>query len=148
MLVIVYYAIWTNEAGGYTPNYAKNFPTFYVKIACVMALHFVLYPEVSKGLNIMKLANQHHYLFVEGGDKISYVLGLVQVSLALICEALNLFMLTFQSTIAHCIIHFVAFKVIVDLSNMYYESLMNNKLKSIMHSPPTFSPEMTGPNKK
>lgn len=67
--------------------------------------------------------------------------------LALVCEALNLFMLTFQSTIAHCIIHFVAFKVIVDLSNMYYESLMNNQLKSIVTHPPTFTPEMTGPNK-
>lgn len=148
MLVIVYYAIMTNEADRFWPNYATNFPTFYVKIACVLALHFVLYPEVSKGLNIMKLANQHPQLFVEGGDKISYVLGLIQVSLALICEVLNLFMLTFQSTIAHCIIHFVAFKVIVDLSNMYYNSLMSNRLKSIVHHPPIFSAEMTGPNKK
>lgn len=95
MLVIVYYAIWTNEDNRYTPNYAKNFPTFFVKIACVMALHFVLYPEVSKGLNIMKIANQHPQLFVEGGDKISYLLGFTQVSLAVICEGLNLFMLTF-----------------------------------------------------
>jgi hypothetical protein len=32
---------------------------------------------------------------VQGGDKISYILGLIQVMLAIICEILNLFMLTF-----------------------------------------------------
>lgn len=57
MLFIVFYAIQTNEANRYSVMFAPNFPLFYVKIACVLALHLVIYPEVSKGLNIMKLAN-------------------------------------------------------------------------------------------
>lgn len=146
MLVICYYAIMTDPQ--YIPMYASNFPLFYVKIACVLALHFVIYPEVSKGLNIMKMANQHPGKFVEGGDKIAYILGLIQVSLAIICEVLNLFMLTFQHTISHSIIHFVAFEVIIDLSNMYFESLMNNRLKHVVHHPPKFNEEDTGPQKK
>lgn len=57
MLALVQYEIYLNESGRFDPMYAQNFPLFYVKIACVMALHFVIYPEVSKGMNIMKLAN-------------------------------------------------------------------------------------------
>jgi len=45
-------------------------------------------------------------------------------------------MLTYQHTVAHCIIHFVALEVIMDVSNMYFESLMSNKLKEVMHHPP------------
>lgn len=140
MLVIICYAIITNEQNRYDPSFAHNFPTFLVKIACVMALHFVLYPEVAKGLNIMKLANQHHTLFVDFGASVAYLLGLTQVSLATICEFINLFMLTYQHTIAHCIIHFVAFKIVVDLSNIYFESLMNTKLKVIVEH--QYQPEM------
>jgi len=64
MLSLVFYAIYTNEGGRFTPTYPPNFPLFLVKIACVLALHFVINPEVSKGMNIMKLANQHPIMFV------------------------------------------------------------------------------------
>ena len=37
---------------------------------------------------------------------------------------------------ANCIIHFVALEVIIDISNMYYESLKSNFLKEILHHPP------------
>lgn len=67
--------------------------------------------------------------------------------LAVICEGINLFMLTFQHTIQHCIIHFVAFEVIIELSKMYYESLMNNKLVQIVHHPPKLTPEQVGDTK-
>jgi len=32
--------------------------------------------------------------------------------------------------------HFVALEIIMEVSNLYFESLMNNKLKVIMHHPP------------
>lgn len=147
MLGMVFYAIFTNEGGRFTPTYPKNFPLFLVKIACVMALHFVIYPEVSKGMNIMKLANQHPTIFVKEGDKVSYILGFIQVSLAILAEILNIYMLTFQHTIEHCIMHFVAFEIIVELGNIYFESLMNNKLSSIVHHPPIFNEKQVGENK-
>ena len=136
MLCIMYYGIYTNEANRFTAHFAHSFAVFYVKVPCALALHFVLYPEVSKGMNLMKLANQQSGLFVEQGDKIAFILGFNQVALALICEVLNIYMLTFQHTIEHCIIHFVAFEVIVELSGMYFESLMNNSLKQVVHHPP------------
>jgi len=63
-------------------------------------------------------------------------------------EVLNLYMLTFQHTIEHCIMHFVAFEVIVELGNIYFESLMNNKLTSIVHHPPRLNQDQVGKNKK
>ena len=35
----------------------KDFKVFWVKLPCAVALHFVLYPEVGKGMNMMKFAN-------------------------------------------------------------------------------------------
>ena len=45
-------------------------------------------------------------------------------------------MLAYQHTVQHCIIHFVALEVIMEISNMYFESLKGNKLKEIMHHAP------------
>lgn len=78
---------------------------------------------------------------------VSYLLGLFQVILAILAEILNIYMLTFQHTIEHCIMHFVAFEIIVELGNIYYESLMNNKLTTIVHHPPKFTSEQVGESK-
>ena len=64
------------------------------------------------------------------------MLGLIQVLTALLCEFVNIYMLTYQHTVQHCIIHFVALEVIMEISNMYFESLKGNKLKEIMHHAP------------
>ena len=136
MLVCMNYAILTNENGDYTPCLSHSFAVFYIKFPCAIALHFCLYPEVAKGMNLMKFANNQHAMFVEGGSEISYVIGLVQVIMALTAEAINLHMLSLQHTIQHCIMHFVALEIIMEVSNLYFESLMNNKLKVIMHHPP------------
>ena len=45
-------------------------------------------------------------------------------------------MLAYQHTVQHCIIHFVALEVIMEVSNLYFESLKNNTLKDLMHHPP------------
>jgi len=98
-LVCVCYAIATNEDEGYSPNIAKNFGVWIVKFPCVLALHFVLYPEVANGMSIMKFANNQSHLFVNSGAEISYVLGLIQVLSSLLCEFINIYMLAYQKTI-------------------------------------------------
>ena len=45
-------------------------------------------------------------------------------------------MLTYQHTVQHCIVHFVALEVVMEISNMYFESLKGNLLKEILHHPP------------
>jgi predicted nucleic acid-binding Zn ribbon protein len=45
-------------------------------------------------------------------------------------------MLTYQHTVSHCIVHFVALEVIMDVSNMYFEALKGNLLKEVLHHSP------------
>jgi hypothetical protein len=45
-------------------------------------------------------------------------------------------MLTYQHTVQHCIVHFVALEVVMEISNMYFESLKGNLLKEVLHHPP------------
>lgn len=39
------------------PKMTDSFVVFFVKLPCAIALHFCLYPEVAKGMNMMKFAN-------------------------------------------------------------------------------------------
>ena len=47
----------------------------------------------------------------------------------LVAEFLNMYMLVYQHTVEHCIIHFVALEVIVEIPHMYMGSLIDDKLK-------------------
>lgn len=136
LLFCMLFAIATNENCDYTPNIAHNFAVFFVKFPCTLALHFVLYPEVANGMNLMKFCNNQPHLFVNYGSEIGYVLGANQVFSALLCEGICIYMLAYQHSVQHCIIHFVALEVIMEVSNLYFESLKQNHLKKVMHHPP------------
>lgn len=58
-------------------TFPHDFSVFYVKFPCAVALHFVLYPEVAKGMEMMKFANNHPDLFVPSGSEISYFVALI-----------------------------------------------------------------------
>jgi hypothetical protein len=57
MMTTIVYAMMTNEESEYNAYFAHSFALFYVKFPCCVALHFYLYPEVQKGLRIMKFSN-------------------------------------------------------------------------------------------
>jgi len=120
-------------------TFPHDFSVFYVKFPCAIALHFCLYPEVAKGMELMKFANNHPELFVPGGSEISYFIACIQVFCSVLAEVINITLLTNQHTVDHCIIHFVALEVIMEVSSLYYESLMHNKLTQILHHPPKIS---------
>jgi hypothetical protein len=117
-------------------SFPHDFSVFYVKFPCAIALHFCLYPEVAKGMELMKFCNNHPELFVAGGSEISFFIAFIQVFTAILAEAINITLLTNQHTVDHCIIHFVALEVIMEVSSLYYESLLHNKLTAILHHPP------------
>jgi hypothetical protein len=77
MLVCMMTSIVTNEMGRYDNQFSHSFAVFYIKIPCALALHLVLYPEVAKGINIMKFTNQQTELFVENGAAIGFILGFI-----------------------------------------------------------------------
>jgi len=114
--------------GGEERTFPHDFSVFYVKFPCAIALHFCLYPEVAKGMELMKFASNHHELFVPAGSEISFCIAFIQVFCAVLAEIINITLLTNQHTVDHCIIHFVALEVIMEVSSLYYESLLHNKL--------------------
>lgn len=57
MLVCMYEALLMNEQGHYTPIVSGNIWLFLVKFPTMFALHFLLTPEVTNGMAIMKYAN-------------------------------------------------------------------------------------------
>jgi len=87
-------------------------------------------------MELMKFCNNHPELFVAGGSEISYMIAFIQVFCALLAEVINITLLTNQHTVDHCIIHFVALEVIMEVSSLYYEALLHNKLTQILHHPP------------
>ena len=129
MLCCMLYAISVDDGHEYKPNLDHSFPVWFVQFPFSLALHFVLCPEVMSGMNIMKFANNQHHLFMGNGAEISFLLGLSQVISALLCIGICVYMLAYQHTVSHCIIHFVALEVIMEVSNLYFESLKPNPLK-------------------
>jgi len=51
-------------------------------------------------------------------------------------EVINIFILSKQTTVEFCIIYFVSLKVIMEVSNLYFHSLMDLKFKGIIKQPP------------
>ena len=86
---------------------------------------------------IMKFANNQPEQFVTNGSQISFCLGMAQFILAVCTEILNVYRLSYQHTVEHCIIHFVALEIIMELNKIYFESLNDPKFKEIMHMRPT-----------
>jgi hypothetical protein len=127
-------AVMENQGGEFEKLYAGSMWVLYVKLPCAYALHLYLYPEVQKGMEIMKFANNQPQMFVSCGSEISFTLGLIQVFLALYTEVINIYRLSYQHTVEHCIIHFVALEVIMELNKLYFESLKDHNLKKVMHT--------------
>ena len=70
-----------------------DFNLFLVKFPCCIALHFVLCPEVAKGMELMKFANNHPDEFVLYGSEISYLIGLSQALISLAAEVICVMLL-------------------------------------------------------
>jgi hypothetical protein len=64
------------------------------------------------------------------------MIGFLQATSAIFCEAINIFLLSYQHSISHSIIHFVALEIIMEVDNLYIESLMNNPIIKIFHTNP------------
>lgn len=71
-------------------------------------MHFSLYPEVAKGMNLMKFANNQCHMFVEWGAVIAYGIAFIQVFTAVVAEYINIHLLVYQDTVENAVIYFVA----------------------------------------
>ena len=82
-------------------------------------------------MEMMKFCNNQSELFCKYGSEISYILGLLQFLTAVFCELINVYMLTFQDSVANSIVNFVTLKVIMAMPKMYFMALHDNPLKEV-----------------
>lgn len=136
MLTCMLWSLISNVLGEYSQHFTNDFIVLLVKFPCTVALHLFLFPEVQTGMKIMKFANNQPHLFTGTGAEISFFIGFMQVITSIYCEAINLYLLTFQHTVEHCIIHFVALEVIMEIPKLYFEALTDYQLKDILHYHP------------
>ena len=54
---------WKLNHGDYKIFAASTFRLQVVRFACAIALHLLLYPEVNKGMEIMKFSSNHFEMF-------------------------------------------------------------------------------------
>lgn len=56
----------------------------------------------------------------------AFLIALTAHHINLFAEFLNFYMLLFQHNVEHCIIHFVALEIIVEIPHIYNHSLVND----------------------
>jgi len=57
MLTGMGYAIIINEGELFDVEFPHSFHLWLIKLPCAVALHLFLYPEVARGMNLMKFTN-------------------------------------------------------------------------------------------
>ena len=87
------YAIKSNEYDQFAGHFPENYALFIVKVAASYALHLALYPGIQHALTIMKFSNNEIDQFVPGGSEIAFLLGFIKLTMILVAEFLNLWML-------------------------------------------------------
>jgi len=70
------------------------------------------------------------------GAEIAYGIALIQVFTAVVAEFINIHLLIYQDTVENAVIYFVALQVIMEVTSLYFESLIGVKIKKIMHHRP------------
>lgn len=99
----------------------------------------MLCPEVAKGMELMKFANNHPDDFVQYGSEIAYLIGLAQAAIAATAEVICVTLLVNQKDVGECIVYFLALKVLIEVSKFYFESLLHVKFVDVVNHAPAIT---------
>jgi len=116
MLLCQGYSIY-NEGDAYALTVTKIYVLVLVKIVCSQALHLWLYPHIYRSMSWMKYINNHEDLFDKA--RIPFMIAFTQMIVNILAEMLNIYMLAYQHSVEHAIIHFVALEVIIEIPHFY-----------------------------
>ena len=92
----------------------------------------MLFPHVERSMSHMKYANNHAKKFTN--PNIAFGVALSSFIVNILAEFINVYLLTYQHNVEHCIIHFVALEIIVEIPHILIGSLTESKLKSRIFS--------------
>ena len=112
------------------PN--QQFAVVLAKFICSSALHLMLFPFVERSMNHMKYINNHPKNFTN--PDVAYCIALSSFAINVMAELINIYLLTYQHNVEHCIIHFVALEVIVEIPHILIGSMSADKLKQRIFS--------------
>ena len=87
----------------------------------------MLCPHVGRSMTLMKFVNNHPEQFFN--PKIAFCMTYASFWVNIFAEVINIYMLTYQHNVEHCIIHFVALEVIVEIPHILMGSMTNDMLK-------------------
>jgi len=112
-------------------NYKIHATEFYTlvlaKFFACCALHLMLYPEVARSMMYMKYVSNHTDNFTH--PNVAFLVATSAQSINVLAEAINLYMLLYQHSVEHTIIHFVALEIIVEIPHFYANALISDQLK-------------------
>mmetsp|Transcript_12164 Transcript_12164/g.20502 ORF Transcript_12164/g.20502 Transcript_12164/m.20502 type:complete len:120 (-) Transcript_12164:22-381(-) len=60
----------------------------------------------------------------------------MQYLIAILTQSINLYLLTFKDTVDYCIVYFVALKVIMEMSKLYFEAQIDESAAEVIHHHP------------
>lgn len=89
----ILYSIFVQKSEEFSNFESGSFMLYIVRFVCCVALHIMLFPEVRKGMIIMKYVNNHPEKFRT--SYIPFMLGFLQYFSSIFAEFLNIYMLTY-----------------------------------------------------
>jgi hypothetical protein len=125
IFTISFDVFYANESYALHPN--AEFQVVIAKFICSSALHMMLCPHVGRSMTMMKYVNNHDKEFTN--PKIVFLMTYASFWVNIFAEVINIYMLTYQHNVEHCIIHFVALEVIVEIPHILMGSMTNDMLK-------------------
>ena len=113
-----------NSHDDYTIIATKWYSLVMAKFFACCALHLMLYPEISNTMMYMKYVTNHPKDFSHP-NLVLFIASVAQM-INVMAEAINLYMLLYQHSVEHAIIHFVALEIIVEIPHKYCEALISD----------------------
>ena len=82
---------WKIKINNYKFFAANTYRLQVVRFACAIAMHLILYPEVDKGMKIMKFSNNHFEMF--NSPNLAFLVGYMQFFTSIFAEFINIWLL-------------------------------------------------------
>ena len=94
-----------------------------VRFLCAVFLHITLNGENKQGLDMMKFANNHPWLFRNWSQ--AYLIGFMQYIVVMVVEIVNLVILTTNNSVMEIIMNFLALVILAEFDEYFLTTVEN-----------------------
>ena len=97
---------------------------------CALVLHMTLQHELKTGMNMMKFALNHEFMFTN--YKAAFFCGFVKAISIILVEFVNLLLILCNDSIVEIVLNFVALTIIAEFDDYYFSSLREDEYKAML----------------